>query len=1020
MVDRQIKYAYIRDTFNTRQRYITETEIEVARGYYVDAGGHVQPRDRKHTQIIRNRRQYTTDGLYNVKKEIDPLNREVEFKYNDFNQVIKEWDFEKHWTKYEYDNPTEYNNPAEPSPDKPFRFDLLKVIKQNLKRTVNPADSSRFVTEEIDISTSYEWDKYNTDNSSDANDVKQSTHRLHKETDERGKTWTQLYIDTANHNPLSPTSVESPLTISTSMTYNNRGERLTVEDAENNIHHYLYNDQGELTEYIDPNNESIKLRYYDCGTWLLEFEDQLTKTTQFIRDVDGRIIQIIDPVSDLVDYSYLKNGRLHKITQHRPAVHEIPGDVSSPLLTVGYTDLESEIQYTPLGKMRYLKNPKGLELIFEYDEAGRRFHWYHLVNAPKYTKLIFDPAGQLIRRADRKDKITVFEYHDYSGFLKSVQFPSWHNGSANVNGKLVNYRQYDYLGRIFSVDDSELSGIKEILYDDAGNIVLRRDPDGFELGFEYDDDNRLWHITDKTGEFELTLTLDVLGRPEKVTDSNAIDGSLSWDYTYEKIIGAVRKVLNQYVVNQADIGLSTEFDYDSKNRFKLIQSKWDSAPGVIYSQGFKYRDDDLIDKIYRDDANKYRYDGIKQLIFEDIENLTSDYDKAGNRKYRENKSVTPAPPENFYSELNRLEKDMNIPTKFTYDANGNLIEENGGDRVFYFDGSDRLRRVVKAGDYQIDYIYDEEGKLVKRKTEDLGTGAIENTEFSYLNRKPIIINRNGNLFMLMTWNPNGKLLRFRKPDSVIGGIRDKSLFPVYNGLGSITKLLGSDRRQIAEMKYNAWGDLETLNDPDRHFEFWGYKGGIWDRQTRLTLFGVRWYNSEIGNFVSEDPITSSLSLAQNHFDLLNLYRYSINNPINFSDPTGLQTAIEQNDLELEFQNSTINSIENEIDQLENDIAYEETELGYRTDPQLTSKFILKLLMEVLSKGGGSQAERKGDKLEEIRFKRTLKEFLKSDRLQLKILKQKLRTEKKFLDDLFEERRLIINYQNSSSRICLPP
>ena len=886
-LDRQIKYKYIRDTSNTKKRYITETEFEVARGYYVDADGRVQPRDHDHTQIIRNRTQYTNDGRYNVKKQIDPLNREVECKYNDFNQVKQEWDFDNHWTKYEYDNPTEYKPPADPSPDSPFRFDLLKIIKQNLIRTVDPGDPTRFITEAIEISTSYDWDRYDEENSADPNDVKQSTHRLFKETDERGKIWTQEYDDAANHNPLGPTLVTSPLTIATRMTYSNRGEHLTIEDAENNTHQYKYNDQGQLIEYIDPNNESIKLRYHECCTWLREFEDQLIKTTQFIRDVEGRIKQVDDPVSDSVNYIYFKNGRLHKIIEHRPAVHEVPGDVSSPLLTVGYSDLESELQYTPLGKMRYLKNSKGLELIFEYDEAGRRFQWYHLVTAPKYTKFLFDPAGQLRRRIDRKNKTTIYEYHDYSGFLRSVQYPSWHNGIANVGGKLVNYRQYDYLGRLFSVDDSELSGTKEFLYDDAGNIVLRRDPNGFELGFEYDDDNRLWHIRDKTGEFELTLTLDILGRPEKVTDSDAIDGSLSWDYIYEKVVGTDRKVLNLYKMIQTDIALLTDFDYDEKNRLNLIRSEWAGAPGPIYSQEFVYRDDDLIEQISGNDANRYRYDGIKQLIFEETKNLTADYDMAGNRKFREDKTATPAPPENEYSELNRLEEDKKIAATFDYDDNGNLIEENGGDRFFYFDGNDRLRRIIKASDYQIDYIYDEEGKLVKRKTDDLVTGDIENTEFSYLINKPIIIKSESILLIVATWDPNGKLLRFRKPNSAFCGIRQKSLFPIYNCFGDVIRLFESDKGLLSELQYDAWGNIERLVDPGGHLEFLGYRGGILDTLSGLIKFNVRWYNPIVGRWISDDPLVEIMTTKQ--YGEANLSKYSLNNPSFFYDPTGLQS-----------------------------------------------------------------------------------------------------------------------------------
>jgi len=889
-VDRQIKYTYIRDTFNTKQRYITESKIKVVRGYYLDVVGDIQGPELERPQIVRNKTIYTNDDRYNVKKEIDPLNREKKYHYNDFNQLIQEWGFDNNWTKYEYDNS------EEPSPDTPLQFDLRKVIKQNRIRTENPPGSSDFEINKKEISTLYEWDKYDEFNSEYSDyDENHSTHRLFKETDERGMIWTQEYDDATipNNNPLSPTKIISPKTFITLMTYNNRGERLTITDAETNTHEYKYNEQGQLEEYIDPNKGSIKLRYYKCCGWLKEFEDQLNITTEFMRDVDGRIKKIIDPLKNYVDYIYFKNGRLKKIIEHRPEVHKIPDDDSSPLLTIGYPDLETELNYTPFGKIRYLKKPKGLELIFEYDEAGRRFHWYHKVEPLKYTKFVFDPAGQLIRRIDRKENSIIYEYHNPSGFLKSIQFPTWYNGSENKDGKLVNYRDYDYLGQVFSVDDSELFGTKEFLYDAAGNIILRRDPDGFQLSFKYDDDNRLWHIIDKTREFEITLILDTLGRPKKITDSNAIDGSLSWDYVYEKMVGLDKKVLNLFEINQVNIGLSTIFDFDQKNRLTEISSKWTTVSTPIYSQEFAYQDDDLIEQITGNDANIFRYDGIKQLIFEETENLTSDYDKAGNRKYRENMAGLSAPlEESEYSELNRLEEDKKIPVIFIYDANGNLSNENSDERIFFFDGNDRLRRVVKKDVYQIDYTYDEEGKLAERVTKDLHPGATglgENIKFSYLINKPVVINRDGNPYMLVTWDPNGKLLRFRKPDSALSGIRQKSIFPENDGFGDIVRLFDSDKNRLAELQYDAWGNIKRIVDPGNHFEFWGYRGGILDTNSQLLLFGARWYDPRLGRWISEDPMLNTNTLSDIIFEILNLYIYSRNDPINKVDISGLST-----------------------------------------------------------------------------------------------------------------------------------
>jgi len=60
----------------------------------------------------------------------------------------------------------------------------------------------------------------------------------------------------------------------------------------------------------------------------------------------------------------------------------------------------------------------------------------------------------------------------------------------------------------------------------------------------------------------------------------------------------------------------------------------------------------------------------------------------------------------------------------------------------------------------------------------------------------------------------------------------------------------------------------------------GFAGGLLDAQTRLLRFGVRDYDPMIGRWIAKDPLGFGGSLA-------NLYRYSRNDPINWSDPSGL-------------------------------------------------------------------------------------------------------------------------------------
>ena len=62
-----------------------------------------------------------------------------------------------------------------------------------------------------------------------------------------------------------------------------------------------------------------------------------------------------------------------------------------------------------------------------------------------------------------------------------------------------------------------------------------------------------------------------------------------------------------------------------------------------------------------------------------------------------------------------------------------------------------------------------------------------------------------------------------------------------------------------------------------------FQGREIDWDTGLTYFRARWYNPETGRWLSKDPIGISGGL--------NLYAFVGNNPVNFTDPSGLNYIV---------------------------------------------------------------------------------------------------------------------------------
>jgi RHS repeat-associated protein len=98
-------------------------------------------------------------------------------------------------------------------------------------------------------------------------------------------------------------------------------------------------------------------------------------------------------------------------------------------------------------------------------------------------------------------------------------------------------------------------------------------------------------------------------------------------------------------------------------------------------------------------------------------------------------------------------------------------------------------------------------------------------------------------------------------------------------LGSPRLVIDTTTGAIAQrMDYDAFGNVVLDTNPG--FQPFGFAGGLYDRDTRLTRFGTRDYDAETGRWTVKDTIL---------FDGgdMNLYGYVLNDPVNFIDLDGL-------------------------------------------------------------------------------------------------------------------------------------
>ena len=114
------------------------------------------------------------------------------------------------------------------------------------------------------------------------------------------------------------------------------------------------------------------------------------------------------------------------------------------------------------------------------------------------------------------------------------------------------------------------------------------------------------------------------------------------------------------------------------------------------------------------------------------------------------------------------------------------------------------------------------------------------------------------------------------PDYMVkGGITYRIL---SNHLGSPVLVLNAADGTVAQtLAYDEWGNVTLDSNPG--FQPFGFAGGIYDRDTKLTRFGARDYDAEVGRWTAKDPI---------RFDGgVNLYGYVAGDPVNDLDQLGL-------------------------------------------------------------------------------------------------------------------------------------
>ncbi len=261
----------------------------------------------------------------------------------------------------------------------------------------------------------------------------------------------------------------------------------------------------------------------------------------------------------------------------------------------------------------------------------------------------------------------------------------------------------------------------------------------------------------------------------------------------------------------------------------------------------------------------YGYDNIYQLKSAKQGATTKEtytYDLVGNRL-----SSLGVSPYN-YNSSNEL---TSIPSgSYTYDNNGNRKTDPSGAQ-YSWDFENRLTQVILPGTGgTVDFKYDPFGRRIQKAFTQNGT----TTTTDYLYDEDDLIE---------TLSSSGSLLArfthgygFDQPLQVLQS--GTTSYYQSDALGSISSLSNSAGSLANTYTYDSYGKLTassgTISNPFQ------YTGREFDSETGIYEYRARYYDQNVGRFVSEDPI--------NFEGGIDFYAYTLNNPSNWIDPFGLE------------------------------------------------------------------------------------------------------------------------------------
>lgn len=703
--------------------------------------------------------------------------------------------------------------------------------------------------------------------------------------------------------------------------YDDNVRTMVEVDPLGNATRFEYDARGNRTRTIRPGGAAVEVEHNDLNL-AVRAVDACGGEWRWVYDEVGQLVKRINPLGEWTWYEH-RGGQLVAVVDAAGARTEFACDEAKNLRSVRMPNGADEVyEHDALGRVLTRRDARGNVERRHYDACGRVV----TIEEPdgNVRRLAYDAEGNVIEAQDHHRRIRL----RYGGFHKLVEREE---GGATVRlghdteGRLVEveneageiYRlardacgrvreEQGFDGRVWRYERDDAGNVINIkkpsgawaalTYDPAGCLTRVRRSDGTEELFAYAEDGALMEAVNETtsvrferdalrrvvrewqGNHWLESRFDAGGERVETTSSlgasAAVVRNVMGDVEAVSVGGRIapwrvdfsRDALGLEIERRLPGGVVASWQRDRLGRAALQRVERDGTQ-TLPSLDYRWEPDDRLVSV----VDSLR--GSTSFEHDTRGRLAAARHADGRVEHRAPDAVG-----NLYRRADRKDRRYGPGgelveaegTRHRHDADGNLserIELDGSRWRYLWDAAGMLRQVERPDGQTVTFTYDALGRRVKKRFGDeertwVWDGDVPLHELSS-REEPITW-----VFEPESFAPLGKIQGGR----CYGVVADHLGTPaaIFDEAGEVAWRAQLDLYGVART------DVAKTPCP------WRWPGQYEDEETGLYYNRFRYYDPNVGIYITQDPLRLKGDLE--------LYSY-VHDPLTWTDPLGLTGTI---------------------------------------------------------------------------------------------------------------------------------